>query len=313
MFEVTQNIDLISERLNHPPNEINIDDLIEHWFVQMIKFRISGAGISVKHPRLQSWIKGAWGRQLMEGASKNALNEAPCTWSPPCALSIFQISHYPNSQKSLTTNPSTSKKKSFPKPYLILCENDNGDLIVNLQIFGFATEWSLVASHCMASALSHNIDWYDLGISKRVNPSIISHSITMWSPPSFSPASEDEIELHFISPLIDERKAILEKPKLILQRLTDRIQGLLGWHESILSNSEISDIYNYNNNLDASLLKSITLKERHRKGAVHQISAVSGRLIFPNKNKKLEKLLVIGTSCGIGKGAVKGYGQYKLY
>ncbi len=76
-------------------------------------------------------IRGALGNALKEGASEGAIERQKCDWDAPCALDIFF-----NCQGKITS------RLEVPKPWALNCFVDNGDLMVNVCIFGIAGDWA---------------------------------------------------------------------------------------------------------------------------------------------------------------------------
>ena len=131
----------INARLLAPEFEINLDELAQQWFVEVIELTIPGYGVLVADPALPGRLRGAFGNALMAGASPATLAGNPCTFDPPCAFEVL-----------FRKQGRMKAGLDFPSPWVIGISTHHNDLVVTLSLFGFAVDWAAAAAEAFTRA-----------------------------------------------------------------------------------------------------------------------------------------------------------------
>ncbi len=93
-------------------------------------------------------IRGAFGEELLRGASPQSARGAPCPWEPPCAFeALFR--------KQGRMTPGTD----FPSPWVLSIMPQRDDLLVQMSLFGVGCEWGSAAAEALTVVLMGRVDW----------------------------------------------------------------------------------------------------------------------------------------------------------
>jgi hypothetical protein len=169
-------------------------------------------------------FRGALGRVLGESASESALRGAACTFDPPSAYDVMH-----NSQGSLGGRP-------LPKPFVLRYDEERGDTVLTMRLFGRACAWRHVMLHGMVAAARRGLDLNGTRQSLKVSDAHLADV----APARAIPSGETEIIL--TTPLILRSKRIdaiqSGEPvpaETVLEPLFDglalRYAGLAAWHD----------------------------------------------------------------------------------
>jgi hypothetical protein len=132
----------LAARLLRPAQAVGLAGLPALWFTSWVLLRCRGAGALAIDPAVPGKIRGAFGRALAQTASFEAVRGLPCPWQPPCALdALFRCQGH------------ITPALELPKPYVLALLQEDGDLLVRLTLFGFATEWTEMALEALVRAL----------------------------------------------------------------------------------------------------------------------------------------------------------------
>ena len=289
----------IARRLAEPARRLAPRDLAGAWFVQAIEARVPLMGVLARRTDVLPKVRGAWGRCLMKGASREAIAQRPCPFEPPCALDIFFREQLP------------SRRHGAPKPYVFEADKDGADLIVRLKIFGMACDWTLVAAERLTEALTSQVDWRGLsGVGNAVVGVTALEVRTMQG--IETPAAPGAVSIRLVTPFEDEQQRMADDPASFVARLARRVSGLALWHEAEIDVmwSELAADWAA---CDYRILSPGHIGVgRASRGRVFAQAALGGEVEITGPLERFWPLLVIGQTTGAGRGAGHGLGRYEL-
>ncbi len=293
----------VQQRLDEPEQQISLSELAKRWFMQQVEVIIPFYGFLLENEETLSFIRRAWGSELMKGASQNALEEKACSWSPPCALNIFFWEQL------------RFGKHGLPKPYIFSSDKRGQDLIIKLGIFGFACEWLMPARESLVKALRFGVDWKKLAAGSFL-PKIEIATVRVATIKGIKPIkAPNSVELNFITPLdTTGRNNILDEPYSLVGRLARRIDGLARWQDVEL-NVNWQELSEYWKGLDywtGELFPSVSTRWSNRQRSKLVNRAVVGQISISGEIEPIWELLQIGQFCHVGRGAVIGQGRYEM-
>ena len=291
----------IGERLMNPARRLTLDELVESWFSQRVEVRMPGYGALAGRPDVLRKIRGSWGRALMSGASRQALAGQPCPFSPPCALDVFFREQARNGRYGI------------PKPWVIAADKKGHDLVVRLTIFGFATEWSGVASHCLCDALKNRVNWHEYS-SVFLPKAEISAAYILTSEKVPLAKAPGQAELVLLTPADIDNIAALDQPSKIIASLARHISGLARWQDSEID-TDWKELAACWHGLDYDISPLKLMQNQRRSGRqMNKISknCITGSLHLFGNLAPVWPLLVLGQSTHLGRAAAFGFGRYRL-
>lgn len=207
----------IRARLLAPVAKGNWEELRAHWFHTHVRWRLANLGQVVDDPGLPGRLRGAFGLSLMRSASPESLAGAPCPWDPPCAFEVLF-----RKQGRITSGI------DFPSPWIIMVDRIDDDLIVTLQLFGFASEFAPAAIEAMSNALMHSTDFS--GTFKNApSTHVIDRMVGSGEAPDYSISTPRAIALDFMSPVNLTGKSVIDHPASLLAMLPFRLTGVARW------------------------------------------------------------------------------------
>lgn len=289
----------LSQAADRPVSPIELAGL---WRMSQIRLRCHGAAPVVRNFNAPAKIRGAWGRALAEGASPEALAGGPCGWDAPCAYDLFF-----NPQGRLTAG------LELPKPFVIALEPDDDDLLVDLTLFGIATEWTGEAADGLVRALRVGLD----SGARRRPLAIADRSMEIAEGVPLADLSRGAV-LRFVTPVaLREGERTHAEPAAMIASLANRIGGLARWHGARLD-------------LDPAALKSEA--QRLGAGAVwraahlppawqrgsraqgrsHSMIGMLGELALPSMGAETEVLLSLGSFTHVGARTALGAGRFRI-
>ena len=276
-------------------------DLASSWFDQTIQVRLAGVAALIRNPELTNHLRRSFGGALGAGASPECAAThppSPCPWEPVCALDVFF-----REQMRVAGD-------GLPKPFVMLADTDGPDLLASLRVFGFATDWMPAAEHAFIDALSHRLPWRKIGVS---TPAILDRMVETCE--GVETASvPNAVTLDWITPLDAEKIDPSDRGGSILTRLHRRLNGLARWHDSILPALPEDGVREWEMMLETGGLHAPT-RRPSRSGKdrrTFHAPVAMGTLVLRGDLRPFWPLLRLGERCAIGRGAVKGQGQYLL-
>lgn len=300
---MSKNLSPLQQRLSEPSREISLDELAQTWFMQQVEISIVGYGVLAKNSQLLPFIRRAWGSELMKGASKEALDEKPCLWTPPCALDVFF-----NEQLR-------QGKHGLAKPYVLEADNKGQDLTIKLCVFGFACDWLSVATDNLVRALRERVSWKKLAGKSFLPKFEIAFVRTGTIEGLASENVPNAIEMGFITPVDGTgQHDIIDEPHSIIGRLARRVDGLAKWQDAqiIADWEELSTQWKELDYWVDELEVSSTSRWSARQKSNLVNRAVIGSLSISGNLAPIWPLLLIGQNCHVGRGAVIGLGRYDV-
>lgn len=213
----------IGARLRAPTDILSLGEFVSALRMAEVTIRVEELASLVSDPALPGRIRGAFGEVLMEGASENALQGAPCDFDPPSAFEVLF-------RKQGRMTPGTD----FPSPWLLGLDPYRGDLIVRLTLFGMATDWAPAAAEALASAL-RRVDWS--GGDGRFVPRwrIVARRYGQRTLPELITDDTSLITsfvLETLSPVVLSNGGAHERPASLFSTLSQRVEGLARWQEA---------------------------------------------------------------------------------
>lgn len=290
----------LEQRVRNPERQLTLSELAVQWFHALVTVRAAGAGSLANEPRASGWVRGAWGEQLKQAASAEAVAGQPCPWTPPCALDVF-----------FRCQGHVTPGLEIPKPYAVGLTADGGDLTVELRVFGFATDWLEAAADALVRALRHGIRTPDgsrgLTVTGRQ-----THVFDGLEVPPRTPA----LALEFQTPLT-LRRDVPSAPLMpsLIASLGNRVSSLARWQDAAIS-ADWPAI--------KSAAQALASDERfepydghgrtssRQQGRRIPVEGQRGTLRLAGDLEPLLPLLAIGQTCHAGSHAALGQGRYRI-
>ena len=198
-------------------NAVDIATLAARWRMARVELRCAGGGGEVANPNTAAKLRGALGRRLAEGASASALAGGPCSWPAPCAYDLL-----------FNAQGFAAGRLEIPKPFVLAVEEDKGDLIASMTLFGDAVDWVGEAADALVRALRGGID---VAGGRRLELEPVTRWIGVTEGVAAAPPSGARLRLAFVTPLIlrqgDRSHA---DPESLIKSLANRVSGLALWH-----------------------------------------------------------------------------------
>lgn len=290
----------LSERLLHPERAVGLDELTSIWSEAHVSALIPGHATLANDVVVLRRIRGALGQELLRSASPEAVAGTACPWQPPCALDV------------LFREQGRVGARGIPKPFVLAATRKNQDLIVSVTLFGFAVDWAPAVAQALTAVLAHRIDWQNQRSRVFLPPARVERVTTVGFEGLDPLPLRPEIDLEFATPMVDEDGDLLERPTMILTRLTWRIAALAPWHGVALVDeggrlrSEIDRLSS-----DVTRLRTLSAPRRSgRAGQRFKVPTLVGILGIFDPPLGLGPLLAIGQRTHVGKGAVEGFGRF---
>ena len=290
----------LSRRLDQPTQLLSLEALCSVWFVQVIEARVPMMGVLAGRTDVLPKIRGAWGRSLMTGASQEAIAGRPCPFDPPCGLDVF------------FREQGRSGRHAIPKPYVLEADRSGVDLIVRLKIFGFATEWTPVASERLVEALNVNVDWRWLSEMPHLKAPRVEELKVLTVEGLSLPDSPPATTLRLLSPLENEARAMRDQPWGVVARIARRVSGLARWHDAEIDASweDLSETWK---RLDYDLSATHDdVVDRRSRGRGFSEPTLVGDIRISGDLGSIWPLLRMGETAGAGRGAVHGLGRFEV-
>lgn len=292
----------LAQRLANPARLLSLAELAEAWFMARIAVRIEGMAGLAHNLDLLRRVRGGIGRVLCEGASPEAIARQPCPWRPPCALDV------------LFREQGRVGAHGIPKPFVLAAEPKDGDLVLSLTLFGFASDWSAAAAHALLATVQHRIDWRALRPELFVPRLRIAEAVIRAIEGVRVPPWREVAELEFVTPMNAEGDDPLERPATIVARLARRVQGLAQWHDAAIAAdwAALGAVWGGLSYDTASLRVERVWRRSGTQARSYEPPAVRGMLRITGVPPELWPLLAIGQQAHIGKGASEGFGRFFL-
>ena len=292
----------LARRLIEPEARVALAELPQHWVTATVEATVPGHGALVGDLVILKRIRGAFGRMLMAGASREALAGKPCPWSPPCALDL------------LFREQARFGKHGIPKPWVLALDRRALDLVVRITLFGFAVDWAGVAAHALALALREHIAWKERAPGLFLPKPEVERLVIREVDGMLMPRLRASVLLDFVTPLDAAGDDPLDRPATVLGRLARRVDLLARWMgvEVDADWHALSQLWNDLAYDTASLAREHV---QWRTGREHQEFArglIKGALGIAGDLAPVWPLLVLGQSCHAGRAATAGLGRYAL-
>ncbi|WP_110030322.1 CRISPR system precrRNA processing endoribonuclease RAMP protein Cas6 [Hoeflea marina] len=285
-----------------PAAIVDLDGLAEAWFETDIIWTIAGSSAAIGDPGFPGRVRGAFGAELMDGASPEALAGQPCPWEPPCAFGVIF-------QKQGRMDPGLE----FPGPWVIEVDAEGADLLVTLRLFGFATDYAGAAAEAMGKALTARLDYAGSSGQFFPRPHVIARTILARPGLALSPPSAPVLD--FLSPVLLTSIDVIEHPRSLLTTAAARIAGLARWHDLELSLDRAA-LVDLSHRLDFFWLDAVGLRWKRRSRKQNReirMAGTIGRLAIDGSEPDLHlagRIFAFGQRCHIGADAAYGCGRF---
>jgi hypothetical protein len=195
----------------------------------------------------------------------------------------------------------------IPKPYVLALDAEDGDLLVQLTLFGFASDWTEMAAEALLRALRGPLS---IGRSLEVGERRI------WSEEGLAPFEANALSLQFETPLQirqQGRTAVPDLPMLI-SNLGNRISGLARWQDATVE----ADWRALKAHAGEIALTAFDRESRdwqrfsRRQGRQIPMQGRLPRWLIEGDLAPILPLLQIGTTTHAGSHAALGMGRFSL-
>ena len=203
-------------------------------------------------------------------------------------------------------------REGLPKPFLTLADAEDDDLLAGLRVFGLATEWMPAVEHAFVDALRHRLPWHRVGVDP---PRLAERFLETCEGIPAQPPAPGAAVLHWITPYDAENLDPRKNPQSILTRLHRRLTGMALWHDTTLDPLDPETLVQWTEIADTSTLPP-PRAQASRSGRQHrrfETQAITGTVILRGDLRTFWPLLRLGERCATGRGAVRGWGRYRLH
>lgn len=283
----------LAERLRQPLAWVGFERLLAHWRMVTVRLTAPWPEGLEDGPDLAGRLRGALGPALLDCASGTP--------------SGFQL--------CFRANAVWARGLEVPKPFTLVCERTGSMMVVRLVLFGFAGAWAGEVIEALILALRRGVrSRFGGKVFVRTAPSGID--VSRVEGIAMPQLHGGEVTLAFRSPVAvrRERHMVVDGPAL-LGGLAMRICGLARWQDlgvsddfAALRQTVATLDYDYGD------MRPVAWKRWKRGQASFPVpmDGLIGPLRLRGNITPLAPLLVLGTSCHAGSGAVFGLGRYEL-
>lgn len=275
----------------------SFDAFADAWRAERIIVRCPGAGALSNTESTPRRIWGALQAALAAGASAEALDGKPCSWSPPCAFALFhsnQGMHFGGF--------------AVPKPFALAVDAEGEDLLVSLTLFGDACEWGGEAMDALVRGLRAGLD----SKAGRRPLAVGGRCLARMHSPE-APQAAGGAVLYFLTPVSVRRGDVDHAaPYGVLKSLIGRVTGMALWHGINVQASAPALLAEAGGlaaraewRLDQAGDNQALRQAGRRRGVV-------GGLFLPPASPVFQRLLHIGAATHAGARCAEGRGRYRL-
>lgn len=280
--------------------KVSIQELANLWRMTQVSVLCPGAAWLGKNPNTPARVRGAWLSALGDAASDDALQGAPCSWSPPCAYDIFH-----NTQGKVNQGVET------PRPFVIGMDSVGTDLKLTLTLFGAAESWAGEAADALLRGLRNGLDE-----KQRRRPVPIGHrTVTAAQGVPLTDLRHGAI-LRFRSPVtLRQGDAVHLRPASLLKSLSIRICGLAQWHGVSLNagTSAADEAESLGAAAEWHVVEVPTWQRGFaRQGNRKSMVGAIGELWLPPPSPYFGTVLTLGQTTHAGGSASIGLGRFEL-
>ncbi|KAB2874159.1 MAG: CRISPR system precrRNA processing endoribonuclease RAMP protein Cas6 [Pseudorhodoplanes sp.] len=297
----------LADRLLNPEHRLPLERLNEAWSAATIEAIIPGHAALAGDLVLMTRIRGALGRVLMQGASREALANKPCLWWPPCALDIL-----------FREQARIEGRHGIPKPWVLALDRHGFDLLVRITLFGFAMEWAGAVSLALATALQHKIDWRErarfhaIFLPEPVVSRVGIHAIERVP----IPKRRNAVVLALLTPLDTAGDDPLDRPASVIGRIARRVSLLSRWMNVEIDADwrKLSDHWNdLEFNTGSFHRLPLLPRKSGRERQDFRLGLIDGSLGIAGDLASIWPILALGQLCHAGRGGTAGLGRYGLH
>ena len=290
----------IEARLAAPARRLTPEELASTWFVACAGLRVAGSGVLATDWRFLGKLRGALGEVLRRSASDDAIAGRPCPWSHPCGLDVL-----------FRCQGHMTGALEIPKPLLISADAVGGDLIVRIQLVGFASDW-------LEEALAAMV----LAVRERLRPlrgrEIVDRSVHVFEAIE-TPRPADEVILRFVTPLeIAFRNGAPAHPRDAIRSLIlsmgNRVSGMARWQDAEIE-ADWKGIAEDAIGLDVSVLGETSDDWRRYSRRQQRWIPMKGDrpvLLLRGNLDRIAPLLALAQTVHAGRHASLGMGRFDL-
>ena len=295
----------LNQRLANPSMQTDLRGLADIWVQHRIVLGLIGMGRFSSAPSLLNKVRGALGRVLLQMGSADVGKGRPCIWSDTCAAEgLFGAK---------PTIRIGAFRGEITKPYRLTQKRKGEDLIVSLDLYGFARVWRHEVKWALLFALREFVDW---DLLAKDNGFFVPKCVHVSEPVLLEiPIHERDcthVRLLFQSPVDAERGSIFQRPDLLFKRLSLRLSMLARWHEVTLQ-EDWQALQRKWQDFDYFLKPCVS----------HSNFSIGGHKFRNHVNApqtieiqgplgRSATMLALGENTGLGRGAMIGLGDYSI-
>lgn len=292
--------------LREPEAKVELEGFVAAFQMRTIQLRIRGAAAYACDPLLCGRVRGALGDLLAASASPQARAGLPCPWNPPCAFeALFR--------KQGRMRPGVD----FPSPWVICADEEDGDLLLSLRLFGIACEWAPAVAETIVLAVDRHLSWA-AGTGMILERHLISMDGLSIPDLGAEGAQHIRVDLDFRSPAVSGRGGEAHDPAVLFTGLRHRIEGIARWHGLTVEPSQWPGVTRAVRALEVGWTRARVLS--WRRGSRRQdrwvpMSGMVGLLRLAGRSEDLAPLaplLALGEQVHVGADIAFGCGRYLM-
>lgn len=292
----------LRQRLAEPMRVMDLAMAVDNWHHVRVAVRCVGGGELVADPRLAGWVRGALGRQLEAQASAPARAGQPCPWQPPCVLDVV-FGHHGKIKGGA----------EIPKPYVTAAWAEDGDLICEITLFGFAADLAEAVAEALVRALRQGLNvngaWRTLECRDRTIRSF-DH---VKAPPADTP-----LLVRLETPLSIRRgdTAIAAGFGDLVSSLTLRLEAMARWQDAALV-APWEQVVNQGRHIATHAIGASADQAHWTRGSRRQdrsipVGGTLGQWLVDCPPPDLRHLLALGQTTHAGGRTALGLGRYAI-
>jgi hypothetical protein len=292
-------------RLATPAARAGLPALAEGFFHGIVRVEARAGAPFANDPALPGRLRGALGRVLLRSASPEARAERPCPWTPPCALDVLMGRH-----------GEAEPGLAIPPPWVLRARAAGPGLVVELVLFGFATDWIEAAAEALVTALREG---EVLGPGAALEPAARTVAMLDGLPaPAPAPTTRAAL-LEFETPLSLRSGPVgAAGPTSLLPSLLRRLAGLARWQDADLAREERDGLAAAARRLRVTCLdqraQASWLRRSARQRRTVPVDPVGMPVVLlEGELAPLLPALALGELCHVGARASLGLGRYRLH
>ena len=298
----TASLPPLASALARPTQVDTYASLASGWHDMRACLRFEGAAPALQAvPGFGNHFRRSLFGALAAGASVEARSGLPCLWDPPCTLDVFGREQLRNDDGD-----------GVPKPFALHLRTDQGDLIVELTVFGMACDWFHAVAEALAIGALSVLPWEKASLTRVKSPPRLTQRLTSGVSGIAAHPAPGSVRLR-IETGLDRFKSGDATPEKMLAAALRRVDAVSRWQGLSIdpdTGRHMTTLLKQMRIDETALTPAvIEMPNRHSTRKFH---VFQGELVLHDPPEDLLPALMITERCHIGRGSVWGLGRISL-